>query len=200
MKSAPAQEVPSVTKAARSAGFNGKNILRRVLLILCGVILGINVYLTNAQLVGGNQLPMPLGFGTAVVLSGSMEPTFSTGDLIVVTERDSVAVDDIVVYQQSGSLVVHRIVAIDGEYITTQGDANNTTDVPIHTSAIKGTVLFWIPMLGDVVTFVKSPVGTIALIVAAIALVEIPHLKEKEKDDEQREKLLEEIRRLKDEL
>ena len=187
-----------MTKATRKAKW--KPILRRILLVLCGIILGVNVYLTNARLLAGNQLPMPFGFGSAVVLSGSMEPTFSTGDLIVVKECESVAVDDIVVYQLGSSLVVHRVIAVDDETVTTRGDANNVADAPVDRSAVAGTVLFWIPMLGHVVTALKSPIGTVALIAAAIALVEIPYLKEKEKDNEQREKLLEEIRRLKDEM
>ena len=188
-----------MTKTTRSMG-KWKTALRRVLLVLCGVILGVNVYQTNAAVVAGNQLPMPFGFGSAVVLSGSMEPTFSTGDLIVVEECETVALDDIVVYQLGASLVVHRVIAVDGEYITTQGDANNVADAPIQVSAVKGRVLFWIPMLGDVVTAIKSPIGTVALIAAAIALVEIPYLREKEKDNEQRQKLIDEIKRLKDEL
>lgn len=182
------------TKAKRN------NILRRVLLIVCGAILGVNVYLINAQSLTGNQLPMPFGFGSAIVLSGSMEPTFATGDLIVVRECENVELDDIVVYQQGGNLVVHRVIDIDGESITTQGDANNVADEPIQRSAVKGTVWFWIPKLGSVVSVIKSPIGTIALIAGAIALVEVPHRKEKEKDDEEREKLIEEIKRLKDEL
>ena len=177
-----------------------KIILSRVLLILCGTVIGINFYLTNAQMVAGNQMPMPFGFGGAVVLSGSMEPTFSTGDLIVVQEAEHIEIGDIIVYQQGNSLVVHRVIAINGDSVITQGDANNIADAPIDRSVIKGTVLFWIPKLGDVVTVIKSPVGTICLLAAAIALVEIPHLMEKKKDDEAREKLIEEIKRLKDEL
>ena len=176
-----------------------KNVLRRLVLIVCGTVLGVNVYMTNARSLVGNQLPMPFGFGAAIVLSGSMEPTFSKGDLIVVKETDVVAVDDIVVYQDGGSLVVHRVIDMADGTITTQGDANNAADDPIERSAVKGTVLFWIPHGGDVVSMIKSPVGTICIIAAAIALVEVPHLKEKQKDDEERQKIIDEIRRLKDE-
>lgn len=186
-------------KPTKPAGVKWKTFLRRVLLIVCGTILGINVYLANARSLVGNQLPMPFGFGAAIVLTGSMEPTFSAGDLIVVKETDVVAVDDIVVYQDGSSLVVHRVIDIADGSITTQGDANNVADDPIEVSAVKGIVLFWIPYAGHVVSFIKSPVGTICLIAAAIALVEIPHRKEKEKDDEERQKIIDEIRRLKDE-
>lgn len=189
-----------MNKAKNTAGAKWKTILRRVLLIICGTVLGINVYLANAKSLLGNQLPMPFGFGSAIVLSGSMEPTFSTGDLIIVRECETVAVGDIVVFQDGSSLVVHRVIALDGGSVTTQGDANNVPDDPIDLSSVKGTVLFWIPHGGSVASVIKSPIGTICLIAAAIALIEIPHLKEKEKDDEERQKLIDEIRRLKDEL
>ena len=96
--------------------------------------------------------------------------------------------------------MVHRIIDIDGETVTTKGDANNTADEPIELSAIKGRVLFWIPFAGNVASFLKTPVGTICIIAAAIALIEIPRRSEKKKDDEERQKILEEIRRLKDDL
>jgi len=40
-----------------------KTVLRRLLLIGCGAFLGTNLYLVNAERLGGNQLPMPLGCG-----------------------------------------------------------------------------------------------------------------------------------------
>ena len=60
--------------------FKLKSTFRLLLLILCGLILGVNVYLANANSLVGNQLPTPFGYGAAVVLSGSMEPEFSKGD------------------------------------------------------------------------------------------------------------------------
>lgn len=185
-------------KSIKPAGVKWKSFIRRILLVVCGIVLGINVYLANARSLVGNQLPMPFGFGAAIVLTGSMEPTFSANDLIFVRECDSVTEGEIVVYQDGGSLVVHRVIAVDGQQITTQGDANNVADNPIDFSAVKGTVLFWIPRVGTAVSLIKSPIGTICLIVAAIALVEIPHRREKERDDAERQKIIDEIRRLKD--
>ena len=187
-------------KPEKPTGFQWKTLLRRILLIVCGMVLGVNVYLANARSLVGNQLSMPFGYGAAMVLSGSMEPTFFTGDLIVVQECETAAVDDIVVYQDGGSLVVHRVIALEGDTVTTKGDANNVADEPIPLADVKGRVLFWIPHGGDVVSIIKSPVGTICLVAAAIALIEIPHRREKQKDDEQRQKLIDEIRQLKDEL
>ena len=176
-----------------------KNVFRLLLLIICDSILGINVYLANANTLVGNRLPMPFGYGVAVVLSGSMEPEFSKGDLIFVKQKEIYTENDIVVFQDQDMLVVHRIIETNGEMVITKGDANDAADKPINVSAIKGKVLCWIPFAGRIVEFLKTPIGTIGIIAAAIALIEIPRRNEKRKDDEERKKIIEEIERLKHE-
>lgn len=178
--------------------FTLKNLIRIFVLALCGTIFGFNIYLANAKGILGDQLPMPFGYGAAVVLSGSMEPELSKGDLIIVSESKVYEQNDIVVFQDRGTLVVHRIIDMDGDTAVTQGDANNTSDEPISISAIKGKVLFWIPFVGNVVNFIKTPIGTICIIAFAILLIEIPHRNEKKKYDEEKQKIIDEIRRLKE--
>ena len=173
-----------------------KTILRLILLVVCGAILGVNVYLANANRLVGNQMPMPFGYGASVVLSGSMEPEFSKGDLIIVAEAESYAKNDVVVFSDGASLVVHRIIEESDETVITKGDANNVADDPIERSAIKAKVLFHIDKLGSVLGFFKTPIGIILTIGIAIALVELPRLKKKEEDDEDKQLLLEEIKRL----
>ena len=179
--------------------FKFKDLLRLLILALCGLILGVNVYVLNARNLMHNMMPMPFGYGAAVVLSGSMEPTFSAGDLIIVKQTDEYMVGDIVVYQDRSSLVVHRIIEID-EQVVTKGDANNIEDSAIELSAIKGKVLFWIPGIGNVVSFLKTPMGICLVIVIAIALIEIPRRLEMKQDDEERDRIIEEINRLKNDL
>ena len=173
-----------------------KTILRLILLVVCGAILGVNVYLANANRLVGNQMPMPFGYGASIVLSGSMEPEFSKGDLIIVAEAESYAKNDIVVFSDGASLVVHRIIEESDETVITKGDANNVADEPIQRSAIKAKVLFHIDKLGSVLGFFKTPIGIILTIGIAIALVELPRLKRKEEEDEDKQLLLEEIKRL----
>lgn len=177
-----------------------KNGIRFLLLVVCGLMLGMNLYLANANNIVGNQLPMPFGYGAAVVLSGSMEPTFSEGDLIIVKEEMDYGKNDVVVYQDGNSLVVHRIVDVDEEMVTTKGDANQVADAPISVAAIKGKVLGWIPIAGTIVKGIKTPIGTIVLVLVAIALVEIPNRRQREEDDVKRQELIEEIERLKKEV
>ena len=65
-----------------------KKIFRIVVIAVCGAILGFNIYNANASSLVGNKLPMPFGYGAAVVLSGSMEPEMSKGYLIFVKETN----------------------------------------------------------------------------------------------------------------
>lgn len=175
-----------------------KKLIRFFLLILCGAILGFNIYSANANSLVGNQLPMPFGYGAAVVLSGSMEPELSKGDLIVVKKTDSYEHNEVVVFQDVQSLVVHRIIEINGSTVVTKGDANNIADDPIDVSRISGEVVCAIPYAGTFVEFVKTPIGTILIIGLAVLLLEIPRFQEKKKDIEELEKIKEEIRQLKD--
>ena len=176
-----------------------KAAARTILLVFASMVLGINLYLWNARSLMGNALPMPFGYGAAVVLTGSMEPTISANDLILVAQRDTYAEDDIVVYQSGRVLVVHRIVDIADGMVTTQGDANNAPDDPVELSAIKGEVVATLPGAGSLVKILKTPTATIALLAGAVVLMEMSYRKEKQKGDDELEKIKEEIRRLKSE-
>ena len=127
-----------------------KTLLRRTLLVIIGLVIGILLYQWNASALAGNALPMPFGYGTAVVMSGSMEPNLSVGDMVIVQEEDEYAVGDVVVFQSGNSLVIHRIVSIDGDMITTRGDANNADDEPIHIRYIKGKMVLSVPFVGKI--------------------------------------------------
>lgn len=177
-----------------------KSIVRHILLIILGLVLGLNLYLANARGVVGNQMPMPFGTGAAVVMSGSMEPTLSKGDLIFVRKAETFHTGDIVVYQSDSMLVVHRIVSLYGSTVVTQGDANNTADEPIDLSQVKGVVQFHIPFVGTILELVKTPAGTLLILLLAFALVELSFRRQKEQDDQDMEQVKAEIRRLKDEL
>ena len=175
-----------------------KSILRIIALCCVGAFLGINIYFWNAQSLTGNALPMPFGYGTAIVLSGSMEPELSVDDLIFVKEQDGYEVGDVVVYQSGSSLVVHRIISADGETIVTQGDANNTPDGEIDISLVKGCVIGHIAGVGGLVRLMKSPLVSIALLAGAIFLLERSYRKEKQQSDDEVERIKAEIRKLKE--
>ena len=159
-----------------------KTIIRTVLLVFVALIVGINVYAINASRVAGDAIPMPFGVGLTVVLSGSMEPELSVGDLLIVAEQDSYTVGEVVVFQEGRIGVVHRIIEMDGSTVTTQGDANNASDEPMDISRIKGKVVLAIPMVGYLVNMIKTPVATVIILAAAIFLLERSFHKEQDAD------------------
>ena len=175
-------------------------VLRYLILAILGIVLGLNLYWFNAANLTGNQVPMPFGYGASVVLSGSMEPTLSVGDLILIREEEQYHTDDMVVYQTGRTAVVHRVVSIDEETVITRGDANNGNDEPFSVSLIKGKVFVAIPRLGHAVLALKSPAGIIATLAAAILLLEMSFHGEKKRKETEKEKIKEEIRRLAEEL
>ncbi len=186
-------------RSMKQAKKNKSALWRRLALMAVGIILGVNAYLANAKGLAGNQMPMPFGTGVAVVLSGSMEPALGVNDLIIVREADGYQVGDIVVYQSGNTLVVHRVIASDGKTVITQGDANNIADAPIAAGTIKGKVIAHIPAVGLAVNALKTPVGTLLMLLAAFALTELSFRKEKDRDERELEAIKEEIRRLREE-
>ena len=171
--------------------------LRRLILALLGLLMGLQIYFVNAGRVMGDPLPMPFGYGAAVVLSGSMEPTYSAGDLLIVKKTDHYQTGDIVVYQTGRNLVVHRIIDMNGETVTTQGDANNAPDEPFAVSQIKGISVGSIPFVGTWFRILKTPAGLMAAFLCTVFLTEVSFRKQSDAGAAELEKLKEEIQRLK---
>lgn len=172
-------------------------IVRICLLALVAAIIGLNVYMLNASRLAGDVLPMPLGVGMTVVLSGSMEPELSVGDLLIVSRADVYDVNDVVVFQDGRTGVVHRIISIEGEDVITRGDANNTDDAPIKYGQIKGKVILAIPAVGYLVNIIKTPFGTVALLALAVFLMEGSFDREKKADKDALDHIRREIEQLK---
>jgi len=171
-------------------------IIRGVVILIASVFIGIQFYNWNARNVAGDNMPMPFGVGVSVVLSGSMEPALSVDDVLVVKSQKEYFVDDMVVFNDHGTLVVHRIISIvDGE-ITTKGDANDSADEAITAEVIKGKVVKVIPSAGKLLNIVRSPIVVILVLGAAILLMELSFKKEKKDSEADLEPIKEEIRRL----
>lgn len=153
-----------------------------VLMVLCAVFLM------------GSRL---LGFKCYTVISGSMEPEYSVGDLLYVKEVNvnSIKVGDPITFILNEDLVVatHRVVRIDAEkqYFYTKGDANEIEDQnPVHFKNVIGVPKFSIPKLGYVSDFVQNPPGLYIVIgagVILIILVFLPDLLAKKKNEDEEE-------------
>jgi signal peptidase I len=107
-----------------------------VSIVVVVLIVYVCAFSLIAKFVKNESIPMPLGFGAATVLTGSMEPTLRVDDYIIIRKTDpyELAEGDIISFysEQSdiyGMLVTHRIVGMsdDGRFIT-RGDANPVDD------------------------------------------------------------------------
>lgn len=176
------------------------SVIRYLILGILAAAIGVNVFVLNANHLAGDAVPMPFGYGMSVVLSGSMEPTLSVGDLLVVRAQRSYEVGDMVVYQSGRTPVVHRIVSAEDDTFTTRGDANNTNDAPIPATAVKGRVILTIPKVGSLLWTLKSPAAMIAMLAVAILLVEGSFYSQKAEKEKEKEKIKDEIRALMEEL
>ena len=174
-----------------------KTVFRYIVFSFIGIVIGLFVYTQNAKGLLKDKIPMPFGYGMSVVLSGSMESRLSVDDLVIIKATDSYNVNDIVLYQDGNSLVIHRIIEIDGDTVTTKGDANNVADEPINKSQIKGVLVCDIAGLGAVVNILKQPVSIVIILAAALLLTELSYCKEKDKDTEELDKIKAEIQKLK---
>lgn len=109
-----------------------------------------------------------------VVLSGSMEPALSPGDVVIVDASAPVAVGDIITYRTGTDTVptTHRIVGVqDGRY-ETKGDANGNADAGlVGSEAIIGRVVLTIPVVGHVILWANTPVGYVTFVVAPLVLL-----------------------------
>ena len=176
--------------------FSKKTVFRYIVFSFIGIVLGLFVYTQNAKGLLKDKIPMPFGYGMSVVLSGSMESRLSVDDLVIIKATDNYKVNDIVLFQDGNSLVIHRIIEIDGDTVTTKGDANNVADEPINKSQIKGVLVYDIAGFGAVVNILKQPVFVILILAAAFLLTEFSYRKEKDNNTEE----LDEIKKMIEEL
>lgn len=179
--------------------------------ILCMVfipLLVINVTLIVKSYTSPDTVPDFMGYKPFIVLSGSMEPTIMTGDMVFVKETDASMLQkgDVVAYRSGESVITHRIMEVvdeNGEtrYVT-QGDANNAADeAKISASDVEGIYISRIAGLGNLAIFMQTTTGMILFVVCPLILFvvyDIFRRKVRDKKESSRTRELEEeLERLK---
>lgn len=112
-----------------------------------------------------------------VVQSGSMEPSIKTGSLIVIKKQDTYSVGDIISFNAGGfDSTTHRVVETEvkggKEFFFTRGDANQAADrETVSVENISGKIVFILPNLGYLISFTKTQMGFIFLIVVPATIV-----------------------------
>lgn len=145
-----------------------KKIWNIVSTVLVAVVVLCAVFLVGSRL---------LGYRVFNVISGSMEPTYSVGDLIYVKDVDpnTVTVGTPITFVLNEDLVVatHRVVEIDAknQRFYTKGDRNDTVDAPVHFNNLIGVPVFSIPLLGYVSDFIQNPPGMYITLAVGLVLI-----------------------------
>lgn len=153
-----------------------KRIVRSAALLLGWIALGAFGGLLLA--VG---LPNLFHAKSLTVMSGSMEPTIGTGDVIVAQQISPMdaRVGDIVSFRdplEHDRVITHRVREIhvlkDKVEFVTKGDANtNTEHWAIPEDGTIGRVAFHVPRLGYFMVWIHSTLGLLLLIILPTLLL-----------------------------
>lgn len=134
------------------------------------------------------------------IQTGSMEPAYPVGSMIVVEKvgPEQLGEGDVVTYSLSGGTVVtHRVIGIDREnrLLTTKGDNNNVADVTaVGFENVIGRVIFCVPYIGYAGMLFRTKFGMIMLCVVIVGVVGTSiilrmnsRLKDKEDEEDEEE-------------
>jgi signal peptidase len=118
-------------------------------------------------------LPLALGWDLAVVRTGSMSPAIPVGSVVAVDDVNpgGIAAGDVIMFRRDGKRlpVTHRVVEVletaHGPAFRTKGDANEDGDAaPVMSRNVVGKVVVFVPHLGRIAEFIRTPAGYLALI------------------------------------
>ena len=158
--------------------------MKKLIKILSNTGLAVSVLLLLAVLVA----PSLLGLKLESILSGSMEPYLSTGDIIAMVKiaPEEIQVGDVIGFKVEGmdTPVCHRVYEMvdieQGGGFITKGDANEAPDSwVVKPENLIGRVVFHLPSVGYIAKFIKTPYGFALLLglpATIIAALELKNL------------------------
>ena len=152
-----------------------KSIIMVSIILIIGSII-LSLLLTISKKV---KLTMIGSYGLTTVKTGSMDPTITVSDLIVIKKTNDYKPNDIIVYHDNQSLVIHRLIRYEGSLVVTKGDYIYNTEEKIDSSLIEAEVIFVIPYIGALIKIIKSPYVITIIVGGAMILLSISFLKEK---------------------
>ncbi len=142
-----------------------------VILLIAGIIM----YKANAD---PDKVPDVFGYKPMIVLSGSMETSIHTGDLVFVKMVDTTTLkkNDVIAFRnEEDTVTTHRIIEIvfeDGkQYFKMKGDANNAEDRElVSMEDVEGLYVGRIPKAGNVLIFMQKPIGLITTLLVILVI------------------------------
>lgn len=172
--------------------YEKKLIIKRLLKIvyvpiIAGIIL-ITILAGYKKYVKHENNISILGFRQYVIATGSMEPEYNIGDVIIIREKpeEEIKIGDIINYTSENGIdtITHRVVDIiekDGQnYYKTKGDNNNSEDSElVKYSQVKGKLVLKISKLGTAITKLFTGTGITIL----FAVIILSYIRDKNKEE-----------------
>ena len=157
-------------------------VIGTILCIILVPILVINCTLIVKSVTNKDEVPNIGGIFPLIVLTDSMYPEISSGDLIICHQEEPTDIqegDIISFFDPAGngtSIVTHRVIEVveeNGEIsYKTKGDFNNTEDkLAVPADNLVGVYSMRIPALGNVALFMQSTTGLVVCVVCPIILL-----------------------------
>jgi signal peptidase len=130
-------------------------------------------------------LPISGNIKFLIVQSASMEPAIKMGSLVLVKPDESYEVGDVISFGESSKFetpTTHRVHDIEQaggtSYYITKGDQNNAPDRgKISERDIIGEVLVSFPYLGYLISFIKKPLGFLAIVIVPLSYIIVGEVK-----------------------
>lgn len=152
-------------------------------MIVLALLLIFNIYMIASKKITGSISADFFGFSTAVVSSGSMEPEISVDDMIIIKEQDDYQEGDVITFERDGSLITHRIMEKSENGFVTKGDANDVPDAQkVDMADVVGKTVCVIPKVGQVIYYLRTPLGMACIVFAGLLLLELPMLLNKKRE------------------
>ena len=165
-----------------------KKFFRILHIPIITVIVLLVIYMGYMKYVKHENNISILGFRQYIVATGSMEPKYNVGDLIIIREspEEEIKIGDIINYisENGTDTITHRVTDIiekDGQtYYQTKGDNNNTEDPElVKYRQVKGKLVFKISKLGTIITNLLTGTGIAILFVVIL----LSYLRDKNKEE-----------------
>lgn len=149
------------------------NIFIDILVIIAIGIVVTVLYINYQIKIQNKSYANIFGYTMFVVKSGSMEPTISTDDIILVKiQQNDLNVNDIISYEEDNMIITHRIIEVQQNDITTKGDNNNTQDGLTKREKVIGKVIKIIHNVGiwKKVFKTKEVLGSLAITIILLII------------------------------
>jgi signal peptidase len=137
-------------------------------------------------LIAAGLAPLAVGWPATVVMSGSMMPAITPGDVVVAkpVQASELRPGQVILFVDPAAkqtTLVHRVVSrnTNGSLVT-KGDANEVADsTPVPTSAIQGRMLARVPFVGLPRYWLAHrqwlPLGASAVLLTLLVLISTHH-------------------------